>query len=132
VIVDISQVPLLPRKTGRMVMQLAERTRKVRSGDPARWTDRGVDDLKAAGRDVGSARLLDGGGGEGCMTQAASGTGASYDKLASRWRRLSSTHRQRPAGPAAMPAVAIKCLTLLKNPDFSLKEAASLIERDPI
>ncbi len=29
VIVDISQVPLLPEKTGRMVMQLAERTRKV-------------------------------------------------------------------------------------------------------
>ncbi len=31
-----------------------------------------------------------------------------------------------------MPAVALKCLTLLKNPDFSLKEAATLIERDPI
>jgi DNA-binding response OmpR family regulator/anti-anti-sigma regulatory factor len=29
VIVDISQVPLLPEKTGRMVMQLAERTKKV-------------------------------------------------------------------------------------------------------
>jgi len=29
VIVDISKVPLLPEKTGRMVMQLAERTKKV-------------------------------------------------------------------------------------------------------
>ena len=29
VIVDISQIPLLPEKTGRMVLQLSERTRKV-------------------------------------------------------------------------------------------------------
>jgi putative nucleotidyltransferase with HDIG domain len=32
----------------------------------------------------------------------------------------------------AIPAVALKCLQLIKNPDFSLKDAASIIERDPI
>ena len=32
----------------------------------------------------------------------------------------------------AMPAVALKCLNLIKDPDFSLKEAAGIIERDPI
>jgi HD-like signal output (HDOD) protein len=32
----------------------------------------------------------------------------------------------------AMPAVALKCLNLIKDPDFSLKEAAAIIERDPI
>lgn len=32
----------------------------------------------------------------------------------------------------AIPAVALKCLNLIKDPDFSLKEAASIIERDPM
>jgi HD-like signal output (HDOD) protein len=32
----------------------------------------------------------------------------------------------------SMPATALKCLNLLKNPDFSLKEASALIERDPM
>ena len=32
----------------------------------------------------------------------------------------------------SLPATALKCLNLLKNPDFSLKEASALIERDPI
>jgi putative nucleotidyltransferase with HDIG domain len=32
----------------------------------------------------------------------------------------------------ALPAAAVKCLTLLKNPDFSLREAAAIIETDPI
>ena len=32
----------------------------------------------------------------------------------------------------AIPAVALKCLNLTKDPDFSLKDAAAIIERDPI
>jgi putative nucleotidyltransferase with HDIG domain len=32
----------------------------------------------------------------------------------------------------SMPAVTLKCLNLIKDPDFSLKEAATIIERDPI
>jgi len=32
----------------------------------------------------------------------------------------------------SLPATALKCLNLLKNPDFSLKEASALIERDPM
>jgi putative nucleotidyltransferase with HDIG domain len=32
----------------------------------------------------------------------------------------------------AMPVTALKCLTMLKNPDFSLKDAATLVERDPV
>ena len=67
------------------------------------------------------------------MTQAASSTGASYDKLAEQMEKivLNRIGNDQLVLPP-MPAVALKCLTLLKNPDFSLKEAASLIERDPI
>jgi putative nucleotidyltransferase with HDIG domain len=32
----------------------------------------------------------------------------------------------------SMPAVALKCLNLIKDPEFSLKEAAAIVERDPI
>jgi len=32
----------------------------------------------------------------------------------------------------SLPAVAAKCLALIKTPDFSLKDAASIIEKDPI
>ena len=31
-----------------------------------------------------------------------------------------------------LPAAAVKCLSLLKNPNFSLREAAAIIETDPI
>jgi len=67
------------------------------------------------------------------MTQAASSTGASYDKLAEQMEKivLNRIGNDQLVLPP-MPAVALKCLSLLKNPDFSLKEAASLIERDPI
>ena len=67
------------------------------------------------------------------MTQAASGTSASYDKLAEQMEKivLNRIGNDQLVLPP-MPAVALKCLTLLKNPDFSLKEAAALIERDPI
>lgn len=31
-----------------------------------------------------------------------------------------------------MPAVALKCLELLRHPDFSFKEAAAILEQDPV
>lgn len=32
----------------------------------------------------------------------------------------------------SMPAVAAKCLVLLKSPDFALKDAAAIVEKDPV
>ena len=66
------------------------------------------------------------------MTQAAPG-GVPYERLAGEMEkivinRISNDQLVLPP----MPAVALKCLALLKNPDFSLKEAATIIERDPI
>jgi len=67
------------------------------------------------------------------VSQAPTGTGASYDKLAEQMEKivLNRIGNDQLVLPP-MPAVALKCLTMLKNPDFSLKEAATLIERDPI
>jgi putative nucleotidyltransferase with HDIG domain len=68
------------------------------------------------------------------MSQPAPGAGAApYERLAGEMEkivinRISNDQLVLPP----MPAVALKCLTLLKNPDFSLKEAATVIERDPI
>jgi putative nucleotidyltransferase with HDIG domain len=68
------------------------------------------------------------------MSQAAAPPGpASYERLAGEMEkivinRISNDQLVLPP----MSAVAMKVLTLLKNPDFSLKEAATVIERDPI
>jgi len=67
------------------------------------------------------------------MTQAAPGAGAPYERLAGQMEkivlnRISNDQLVLPP----MPAVALKVLSLIKNPDFSLKEAATVIERDPI
>ena len=67
------------------------------------------------------------------MTQPAPGAPAPYARLAEQMEkivinRISNDQLVLPP----MPAVALKCLSLLKNPDFSLKEAATIIERDPI
>jgi putative nucleotidyltransferase with HDIG domain len=43
-------------------------------------------------------------------------------------RRIASDQLVLPA----LPAAAIKCLSLLKNPNFSLREAGAIIETDPI
>jgi putative nucleotidyltransferase with HDIG domain len=61
------------------------------------------------------------------------GAPASYERLAGELEkivlnRIGSDQLMLPP----MPAVALRCLTLLKNPDFSMKEAAAIIERDPI
>jgi putative nucleotidyltransferase with HDIG domain len=61
------------------------------------------------------------------------GAPAPYERLAGELEkivlnRIGSDQLMLPP----MPAVALRCLTLLKNPDFSLKEAAAIIERDPI
>jgi len=66
------------------------------------------------------------------MSQAPA-PGAAYERLAEQMEkivinRISNDQLVLPP----MPAVALKVLTLLKNPDFSLKEAATTIERDPI
>jgi putative nucleotidyltransferase with HDIG domain len=68
------------------------------------------------------------------MSQApAPGAGAPYERLAGEMEkivinRISNDQLVLPP----MPAVALKVLALLKNADFSLKEAATIIERDPI
>jgi putative nucleotidyltransferase with HDIG domain len=67
------------------------------------------------------------------MTQPAPGAAVPYARLAEQMEkivinRISNDQLVLPP----MPAVALKCLNLLKNPDFSLKEAATIIERDPI
>jgi putative nucleotidyltransferase with HDIG domain len=43
-------------------------------------------------------------------------------------RRIANDQLMLPS----LPAAAVKCLTLLKNPEFSLREAAAIIETDPI
>jgi putative nucleotidyltransferase with HDIG domain len=67
------------------------------------------------------------------MSAPPPGAPAPYERLAGELEkivlnRIGSDQLVLPP----MPAVALRCLTLLKNPDFSLKEAAAIIERDPI
>jgi putative nucleotidyltransferase with HDIG domain len=67
------------------------------------------------------------------MNPAAPSAGAANGRLAEQMEKivLSRIGSDQLVLPP-MPAVALKCLTLLKDPEFSLKEAATLIERDPI
>jgi len=67
------------------------------------------------------------------MTAAAANANATSERLADQLekiieKRIEEDNLVLPA----LPAVAAKCLEILKSPDFSIKEAAALIEKDPI
>lgn len=67
------------------------------------------------------------------MAAPAAGIDEVTERVAAQMQKIVTTRiQQDKLTLPVIPAVALKCINLLQRPDFSLREAAQLIEQDPL
>jgi HD-like signal output (HDOD) protein len=67
------------------------------------------------------------------MAAPAENVDLMTERVAAQMQKIVTTRiEQDKLTMPVIPAVALKCINLLRKPDFSLREAASLIEQDPL